>query len=227
MEDLVETYHCQTGYTHSDEITLIFANKYDKDTKLPNSGEHLFGGRINKIVSEFASFCSLRFTYHLKSLINKTDINKSNYEKAYIYLENPTLNFDARVIVYPEDKTYEIVNHMLWRSMRDCIRNCIAKYADMNFSKKEVFKKNSTELIEMLKTKNINIDDVPIYFKHGVYCKKQEFTYQTDEGVTYIRNKATYRCILIDKYTDEIYNLLIAKKWTDDDKSIEIDIDKI
>ena len=46
MNDLVLHFHAQTGYTHSDEITLIFAPEES----------HLYGGRVQKLVSVMAGF---------------------------------------------------------------------------------------------------------------------------------------------------------------------------
>ena len=154
--DLLNTYMPSTAYTHSDEITLIFPKKVDL----------IFSGRISKIVSEFSSFCSLRFTYHLKNLLCK-DTSLYDYSNVIEILENPTLNFDARVIIVPED--YEIVNHQIWRSTYDCFRNCVSKLADMNYSSKELYKKNSQEKIDMLTAKNINFNNYPTQIKHIIF----------------------------------------------------------
>jgi tRNA(His) 5'-end guanylyltransferase len=43
---LVKETHASVGYTQSDEITLIYA---------PTEGERIFGGKVSKINSVFAS----------------------------------------------------------------------------------------------------------------------------------------------------------------------------
>lgn len=51
--DLICKFNCSTGYTHSDEITLIF----DKNS-------NIFEGKVYKIITSISSYCSIRFNYH-------------------------------------------------------------------------------------------------------------------------------------------------------------------
>lgn len=76
--DLIEEFEAQTGYTHSDEITLIFNSKctelqefeyLESKTKLTKLPNHMFNGRIQKILTLISSYCSVRFNYHLEKLI--------------------------------------------------------------------------------------------------------------------------------------------------------------
>jgi len=78
MVDLVKEFDVQTGYTHSDEITLIFDSKCTKkeyeqylEGKIDKSKIkiHFFDGRIQKIITLISSYCSVRFNYHLEKLI--------------------------------------------------------------------------------------------------------------------------------------------------------------
>lgn len=64
--DLMAEYHAVAAYTHSDEITLFWMPKFDEKTGAPVPW--LFNGRVHKLNSLLASFCSVRFNFHIQSL---------------------------------------------------------------------------------------------------------------------------------------------------------------
>ena len=51
--DLLKEFKCNTGYTHSDEITLIF-----------DKGDHIRNGNVTEIITLISGYCSVRFNYH-------------------------------------------------------------------------------------------------------------------------------------------------------------------
>jgi tRNA(His) 5'-end guanylyltransferase len=212
MTDLMDTFNAQTAYTHSDEITLIFGAACTKEQLTdPRTPRHLFNGRIGKLTTESASLCSLRFTHHLHKLIDND--NTFDYTVVKQILSDPHLNFDARVLVFPEDKTYEIVNHMIWRSMRDCPKNCISKVAETFYSAKQLHGKNSVDKEQMVKEKNFDYDNYDPYLKNGIYCKNEAVEFKNDKDEVYRRNKPLYKTLLIDKYDDQLLNLMTSKIW--------------
>ena len=99
MNDLVTKFSAQTGYTHSDEISLVF----DKINTLIDNNNHIYNGRIIKICTIIASYCSLRFNYHIDNLIKKTDIK----------IELNTACFDARILTFDENNKYELCNYFI------------------------------------------------------------------------------------------------------------------
>lgn len=137
--DLLLTWHPSTVYTHSDEITLIF----------PPSDiigyTHPFNGRVNKLVSVIASECTIFFRKNLKN------INKSGKYKELIGKEmiNRNWSFDGRVIVFERDQLYEVANNIIFRQ-RDCKRNMISGMAREKFGKKNIYGKNTGELMKLL-----------------------------------------------------------------------------
>lgn len=214
--DLVDTFNAITGYCHSDEITLIFPSACHKDDYIIGKNEttHIFDGRMQKLTSILAGYCSARFNYHINKLVNYNEnlykpetLSKIKENKAY---------FDCRLIIFPEDKPQEIVNHMIWRSVYDCYRNCVSTYAQSNFSHKELDYKDTNEMIKMLETIDIKWDtDIPLYHKYGVYCKKETYNKitETPSGpVIALRKKITNRCFKI-KYTMDILKMLLDKCW--------------
>ena len=62
--DLLEKFRPTTAYTHSDEITLIFPALTEEDKK--NGTTLSFNGRIQKFATLLASYCSIRFNYHIQ-----------------------------------------------------------------------------------------------------------------------------------------------------------------
>ena len=172
--DLVKKFDAQTGYSHSDEITLIFNQRCTKEKyeELCEIGDkniipiHLFDGRVQKNITLISSYCSVRFNYHLANLMNETDLI---YDEKFIEIINSHEQiFDARIIKFSQENIHEILNHQIWRSVHDCCRNAISTYAYTHFGSKKIMNKNSSQMIEMLSSIDILWDDVPIFIKHGL-----------------------------------------------------------
>lgn len=213
MNDMIEKFHPRTGYCHSDEITLIFDSAVSaKDIALnkPNLGTHIFDGRIQKICSTFAGYCSVRFNYWLKEYIKFT-LNDTDSHRPHTFDES---FFDARVLIISSHT--EIVNHMIWRSCRDCIRNAISTYAQNNFPHKLLENKSSEQKIAMLQTKGIDWNkDVPLYLKYGVYAKKELYEIETNVNgaiIKTLRSKIVNRCFIIS-CTDDFMKMMVSKTW--------------
>lgn len=222
MNDLVAEFSARTGYTHSDEITLIFPEvctieEYNTKT---NKSTHLYDGRIMKLCSVMASYCGVKFNFHINRLFNYSN-NTSHYKEELIKkVKANDACFDCRLIQYPDDKSFEIVNLLIWRSVRDSHRNAVATYGRKYFSQQQLAGKNSDQIITMLKNE-INLDwnnDVPIFHKHGVYCKRELYVKEVDvKGVKQevIRQKITNKSFII-QYSENIYDLLMMKDWPTD-----------
>lgn len=233
MNDLIEKFSVRTGYTHSDEITLIFPAVCTKEEY--EAGEHksthLFDGRLMKICSVLASYCAVRFNVHMNKYI---EANKESYSQQFIdKVQAFEACFDCRVMTFPEDKSYEITNHMIWRSIKDCHRNAVFTYAQSYFSTKELHKKNSTEAIQMMlgmpgklgkpgkpgkPGKGLDwATDVPIYLKHGVYGKRELYVKEVEikgELIKATRQRIANKCFKINEYEHEnMLELLLSKNW--------------
>lgn len=72
--DLVAYFSCTSGFTQSDEITLLFPapvtpEDLELEEKNPNQLKKSapFNGRVQKITSLAAGYCSVRFNYHLQN----------------------------------------------------------------------------------------------------------------------------------------------------------------
>lgn len=147
---LVKEFGATIGYTQSDEITLVWVTK-------PRS-EIIFGGRVQKIVSQTASSATAEFCDFIEQY-------KPGYSKM-----GKRPRFDSRVFTVPS-KT-EALNCLLWRQ-QDATKNAISMAAQSMFSHKELQGKSGPQKQEMMFTLGVNFNDYPAYFKRGVFLKRQ------------------------------------------------------
>lgn len=149
---------CVLGYTQSDEITLVLVDYENLKTC------SWFDNNIQKIVSVSASMASYAFS---KALLGYSGFNDIYRKK----VENLGAFFDSRVFNIPKE---EVTNCVFWRQ-QDAIRNSKQSLAQAHFSHKELHKKNTDELVTMVKEKTgILWNDLPIKWQRGSCCIKDE-----------------------------------------------------
>ena len=91
------------------------------------------------------------------------------FYEAYSRAANRTAMFDARCFNIPESET---VNCIIWRQ-QDASRNSVEMVGRTYFSDKELFKKNCSDIQDMLMEKhNVNWNDFPVRYKRGCACYK-------------------------------------------------------
>lgn len=145
---LLEATNAVTAYTQFDEITLAW---------LPSELDKLiFCANTNKLISLTASTATAYFNKNLPKAIP---------EKA-----DRVALFDARVWQMPSSE--EAANNFIWRE-QDAVRNSVQMAAQSVYSHNECFKKNNSELQEMLHEKGINWNDYPTFFKRGSYIRRR------------------------------------------------------
>jgi tRNA(His) 5'-end guanylyltransferase len=180
---------CVFGYTQSDEITLILNDYKTFETSA------WFDYEIQKICSIAASMATAYFN---RNFFNEVDnfyefINDENFNekklKEYYFVDNYDVAlklydkyskaiekmamFDARCFNIPES---EVTNCTIWRQ-QDCTRNSVEMVGRTYFSDKELFKKNCSNIQDMLMNKyNINWNDFPVRYKRGCACYKMNVT---------------------------------------------------
>ena len=225
--DLLDEFQPSTIYTHSDEITMIFPPlqahnelfRYDEDGQynIIANKQHIYNGKYQKIISVFASYCSVRFNFHLVNFINA---QKELYTIEFVDKVNRFEQmFDARIVRF-DFNTYEIVNHQIWRSCMDCHRNAVSTYARKYFNHKQLQSKSTKEMIEMLSTVGVNWElDVPIHLKYGIYGKKTQ--YELNDGKNTIRMRNEFKCFKI-AFSDEMLRILCSKYWNDNNNSEDV-----
>ncbi len=138
-----EVQGCKVIYSQSDEISVLLVNYTNLDTS------SWFDNEIQKIVSISASIAS--------SLLSR------------LYLDRPCALFDSRAFVLPKE---EVCNYFIWRQ-KDCERNSIQMVAQSLYSQKQLHKKNTKDLHELLYAKQDNWNNYPTKFKRG-WCVTKE-----------------------------------------------------
>lgn len=147
---LVKETNAKIAYTQSDEISLC----WHSDTI---GSEIFFDGKIFKMTSILASIATAFFVRYA------IDIWPEKLDKIL-----PT--FDARVIQLPNK--IECANMFLWRE-KDATKNAINSAARCFYSHKELYKKSTNEMQEMLFKKGINFNNYPDFFKRGSFVSKK------------------------------------------------------
>jgi tRNA(His) guanylyltransferase len=223
MNDLLKKYNAVLGYTHSDEISLVF-------NRCKENQEHTHGGRIVKLVSLMASYCSVKFNIHINEEITKM-VSYIDTQNSYGYgltkYSTKTLEkirkseaiFDARVIIFPEDT--EIINYFIWRSVYDCSRNCISTHARYQFGHKKIENKNCSEMIEMLKESGFPVCCIPIKQRYGVYAKKVLVEHTGIDPMKQIevktmRHEIVNKCFKLEYDINLLETVFLSKYWKDD-----------
>ena len=155
---LVDEYNATIGYTQSDEISLILINDYESPVE--------FNAKIQKLVSSLAASCTAYFNVNLHRLIPE------KFGKGMLP------RFDCRIFEVPNES--EATNAILWRE-KDAIKNSVSMLAQHHFSHKELQKKKSDVMKDMLKTqKNVIWDDEPKFFKSGSFLKRVKYMKKSD-----------------------------------------------
>ena len=181
--DLVQEYQAVTGYTQSDEITLVIPSLMNterhKGTNKP-LWEHQFGGRVQKMVGLIAGFTTMRFNKHLEGLILYESSTITSYTdeedfKYQSFLETKIGNayFDCRIYGIPDEA--EVYNSVMWR-VRDAEKNSRSMFAQAYCSHRELQKKTGLEQVAYcLEKTGKDWDEVEDRYKYGILVKKETY----------------------------------------------------
>lgn len=165
---------CVLGYTQSDEISLVLTDYAELTT------DAWFGNNLQKMCSVSASMATLEFNKAFNDNIVRyidshfdTDCDATKdlaeYTKILINARNKGAMFDSRVFTIPKE---EVCNYFIWRQ-QDATRNSIQSVGQANFSDKELHKKSTKDIQDMLMTqKGINWNDYAATLKRGSCCIK-------------------------------------------------------
>jgi tRNA(His) guanylyltransferase len=198
MDDMNETtkFLCENiqgakmGYVQSDEISILITDYDDIDT------QGWFDYNLQKMCSISASLATAKFNelrqkryfdYYKEMEYRPMDQADKRYDP--FYTKQKLAMFDARVFIIPFHE--EVVNYFVWRQ-QDATRNSISMAAQSMFSHKELHKKSTDEMQEMMfSLKDVNWNDYPTRFKRGSAIIKEESVFMKkrpefiDDGKTY------------------------------------------
>jgi len=192
--DLVEEFTAYTGYTQSDEITLVLPSLMNTDKhkgqNAPKWG-HTSGGRTQKLASLVAGFCTMSFNKHFGNLVEMYQI-KNNFNNNYFGLMKQKIGnawFDCRVFGVPSDE--EAFNAVMWR-VRDAEKNSRSMFAQTFCSHKELQNKTGLEQVQFCKEKTgKDWDLIEDRFKYGILVKKEQYQKEVDKNQKTFHNRGT------------------------------------
>ena len=180
--DLMNEFGADVGYTQSDEISLVW---YPHEVRSPADEptlykELIFGGRVQKLCSVVAAYCTARFNHYVQNP-SECKISQMMVGRGIEYFDiqndlkfsNRTPHFDARIWNMPSEQ--EVLNYFIWRSKHDSVRNSISGLAQRYFSPKKLHYVTVDEQLRMLKQEhNIDWDDSLLSIhKYGAFVKKE------------------------------------------------------
>lgn len=195
-KDLFVRFSCSFAYTQSDEITLI----------IPKTKQMILGGKVQKIVSLSAGYCSTKFNSNLIKVLKE---NKHLLEKKYFdFIKNTKVGnawFDSRLFGIKD--SIEVFNAFLFRA-RDAERNSISMLGYANFSHNEMLNINSSEKKELMLSKNISWDDLDDGLKYGFCFKREQYINEQNAKRTKIKMFAKKF-----NFSEENVDLLLRKLY--------------
>ena len=209
--DLVKKFNAATGFNHSDEISIMFKplNK-DRDDELIK--EHIYRGRIVKLITLMSSYATIRLQKHLR------DLNCKRFEDV-----TDRITFDARHIIFPNKN--ELTNYFIWRSKIICYRSFVQEIAATRFTKKSIVNLSTTEIANKLKNEyNNDVDDYNVFLRNGTYVKRKLVQHEED-GKTYWYNDYVRFALPNIKCEQSYYDLFDCKnfqEWEFEDIDFEL-----
>lgn len=170
--EVAKQFHADICYVQSDEISLGW---FPKDNV---ASEFIFDGKLHKLCSVMASYCSAAF------------LLKFEYEFEDEPRQIPS--FDCRIMDVSED---DLAKFFLWRS-KDCFKNAVSAISEAAFGSKAVHGKNTGERVTMLQMEDIRLSDFDSRLIYGTYFlpEKQAHTMvsknpkELGKEVTVVRN---------------------------------------
>lgn len=147
---LVKQTQAISGYTQSDEITLLW---YAEDYKT----QMIFGGKPFKMMSVAAALTTALF------------IERAREHWPEKIAAKP-VSFDCRVFQVPNKD--EAANAFLWREL-DATKNAISMAARHYYSHNQLHEKTGNEMQEMLFQKGVNFNDYAPEFKRGTFLLRK------------------------------------------------------
>jgi len=180
--ELMKEFGAITGYTQSDEITLLIPSlkdntidnrekeKHKIDKRIKKGWKHIYNGRVMKIASLVASFTAMKFNEILKEELKSHDLEKEYVKK--IQKKVNKAYFDARVFGVSNET--EVLNTFLFRT-RDAEKNSKSVFSQTFVEHKKLQKLNGEEQIELCKKETgEDWDNIPKRYKYGIFIKREQ-----------------------------------------------------
>ena len=132
------------------------------------------------------------FDYNLQKIVSVSAAMASVYFSKSWFFNN--CFFDSRAFNIPKE---EVANYFVWRQ-QDWIRNSVQMLARVYYSHKELHKKNTNDIHEMLYQKGVNWAKTDPVLRNGTFILLQEKGgYQTSYGTVFTKNRESVEQYLL------------------------------
>jgi tRNA(His) 5'-end guanylyltransferase len=140
------------------------------------------------------------FDYNLQKIVSIS----ASYASTFFTSQWDTLAiFDSRAFNVPKE---EVTNYFIWRQ-QDWFRNSIQMLSQSYFSTKQLHKKNTSDMHEMLHSKGVNWANLDDRWKNGTSIVKSEEETAVADNIIFTKNRKVIEDLLIPiedqmQYTD-------------------------
>lgn len=156
---LVKETNASIGYAQSDEITLIWFQRSEKQT------EHIFGGKVSKINSILASMASAAFNHYIAKYAPN------------VYAGKGLAYFDCRAWSVPSD--VEASNVLLWR-IQDAKKNSISCQYRWTLGHSSMHGLSGKQMMDKLKSSGNDWEQLPAKYRYGVCVRRKNRMVELD-----------------------------------------------
>ena len=158
-KQLVKETNASIGYTQSDEITLIWFRRSEKQS------EHIFGGKVSKINSILASMASAAFNHYIAKYAPD------------VYAGKGLAYFDCRAWSVPDD--VEASNVLLWR-IQDAKKNSISCQYRWTLGHRSMHGLSGDQMVDKLKSSGNDWEQLPVKYRYGVCVRRKNRMVELD-----------------------------------------------
>lgn len=224
--DLLQRFNPTIAYYASDEISLVFnACPISIDRADKHVREHMYSGRIQKLVSVCASFAAAKFNKYINEE-DWSDLPSDHHVRQRVH--NHSAYFDGRAFAVPN--AFAALASIYWRHRYDTRKNAILTYARSYYSQKALQNKNTDELRELMRgEKQFDVfQDAPKNIMYGTFLKKELYDLEdidrkTQQPVTVKRSRTRIGSFDLDQILpniDDKIQFILTPYWSDCAKEI-------
>lgn len=191
------TRHCERPFDKKLIDTMETAGELTCQSIQGSKCCYIQSDEVSILVTDFDELeTSAWFDYNLQKMVSvASSTMTANFN--YVWNEFGRMGlFDCRAFNIPKE---EVTNYFIWRQ-KDWIRNSLSMYARGFFSQKDLHKKNSKDMHEMLHTKGKNWADLDPKLKNGTFIYRDEGEWKTSYTTIFTKDREAVEKYL---YVDE------------------------
>lgn len=178
--DLLQRFNPLTIFYESDEISLVFTACPVLESTDKHPREHMYSGRVQKLVSVLASFTAAKFNRY----INEEDWSDIAQQHVRDRLATHSAYFDGRAFSVPNE--FAAMASIYWRHRYDTLKNATMTYALSHYAQNAILGKSPHELRDLMREeKNWNmLEQAPKNIIYGTFLKKELYDLESVDRKT-------------------------------------------